>query len=403
MARHRRPRLLPLLAAAAVVACSLLRACGGAAAASSTTGTLGLRHKPARPPHHNNGTRHGGGGRSRGAAAGGGGGRGPGTGMASCNLFQGSWVYDDTLPMYDTAGCPFVEPEFDCQKYGRPDKQYLKYRWRPASCELPRFSGQDFLSRWKGKKILFVGDSLSLNQWESLACMLRAAAPASKVAYSRGNPVSTVTFQDYGLSVAYYRSTYLVDIAEESVGRVLKLDSITAGDAWLGADVLVFNTWHWWTHTGRDQPWDYVQDGGQVMKDMDRLTAFSKGMTTWARWVDSNVDTSRTKVYFQGISPTHYNGAEWGEGSRSCAQQTQPIAGSAYPGGPVPAQGAVRSTLAGMSKPVYLLDVTLLSQLRRDGHPSGYSGGHPGNDCSHWCLAGVPDTWNQILYATLLA
>jgi hypothetical protein len=48
-------------------------------------------------------------------------------------------VYEDTLPMYDTAGCPFVEPEFDCQKYGRPDKQYLKYRWRPASCELPRY------------------------------------------------------------------------------------------------------------------------------------------------------------------------------------------------------------------------------------------------------------------------
>lgn len=55
--------------------------------------------------------------------------------------------------------------------------------------------------------------------------------------------------------MAYYRSTYLVDIVEESVGRVLKLDSITAGGAWLGADVVVFNTWHWWTHTGRDQPY----------------------------------------------------------------------------------------------------------------------------------------------------
>ena len=58
-----------------------------------------------------------------------------------------------------------------------------------------RFDGQEFLRRWKGKKILFVGDSISLNQWESLACMLHAAAPASKVAYARGNPVSSVTFQ----------------------------------------------------------------------------------------------------------------------------------------------------------------------------------------------------------------
>ncbi|KAL6614832.1 hypothetical protein ACP70R_037102 [Stipagrostis hirtigluma subsp. patula] len=382
--RQRQPCLLLILLAA----CSVLNSC----AAAATTGTLGIRHKPGK---QHNSTRHGGGG--------GGGGSRPGGGLSSCNLFQGSWVYDETLPMYDTAGCPFVEPEFDCQKYGRPDKQYLKYRWRPSSCELPRFNGQELLRRWRGKKILFVGDSISLNQWQSLACMLHAAAPASRTAYRRGNPVSTVTFQEYGVSVAYYRSTYLVDIVEEPAGRVLKLDSITGDASWLAADVLVFNTWHWWTHTGRDQPWDFVQDGGQVMKDMDRLTAFSKGMSTWARWVDSNVDTSRTKVYFQGISPTHYNGAEWGERSRSCAQQTQPIAGSAYPAGPVPAQSAVRAALSGMSKPVYLLDITLMSQLRRDAHPSAYSGGHPGNDCSHWCLAGLPDAWNQILYASLLA
>ncbi|VAH77937.1 protein trichome birefringence-like 38 [Triticum dicoccoides] len=384
-----RPRQKLCIFLLAALACSLR---AGAAAANTSTSTLAIRLKPPSKPRHGSTRQHRPG--PRGSHA--------GSGMASCNMFQGSWVYDDALPMYDAAGCPFVEPEFDCQKYGRPDKLYLKYRWRPASCELPRFDGRDLLSRWKGKKVLFVGDSISLNQWESLVCMLHAAAPSSRTSYSRGNPVSTVTFQDYGLSVAYYRSTYLVDIVEESIGRVLKLDSIS-GDAWLGTDMLVFNTWHWWTHTGKDQPWDYVQDGAQVMKDMDRLTAFSKGMSTWARWVDSNVDTSKTKVYFQGISPTHFNGAQWGESSSSCAHQTQPIAGPTYPGGPLPAQGAVRNALGGMSKPVFLLDITLLSQLRRDAHPSAYSGGHPSNDCSHWCLAGLPDTWNQILYASLLA
>ncbi|EEE55095.1 hypothetical protein OsJ_02843 [Oryza sativa Japonica Group] len=318
-------RLVLLLVASTALACSVLA--GGAVA--SVVETLGVRRHFGSPKRNTTG-QHGAGRRRGGGSA--------RSGLASCNMFQGSWVYDDSLPM---------------------------------------FNGLDFLSKWRGKKILFVGDSISLNQWESLACMLHAAAPSSRTTYSRGTPFSTVTFQDYGVSVAYYRSTYLVDIVDESIGRVLKLDSIS-GDAWLGADMLIFNTWHWWTHTGRDQPWDFVQDGGQVMKDMDRLSAFSKGMSTWARWVDSNVDTSKTRVYFQGISPTHYNGADWGEGSRSCAQQTQPVAGSAYPAGPVPAQSAVRSAIAGMSKPVFLLDITLLSQLRRDGHPSGYSGRPPG-------------------------
>ncbi|URE19319.1 hypothetical protein MUK42_36705, partial [Musa troglodytarum] len=214
-----------------------------------------------------------------------------------------------------------------------------------------------------------------------------------------------------------YHSTYLVDIVEERIGRVLRLDSIQSGAAWLGVDVLVFNTWHWWSHKGKKQPWDYVRDGDQVRKDMDRLVAFNKGLTTWAKWVDSNINPAATKVFFQGISPTHYklsytdstsdltafflrsgnSGAEWGDkNAKNCYRQTQPVNGSTYPGGPVPAQGVVTSVLGAMSKPVHLLDITLLSQLRRDAHPSAYSGDHPGMDCSHWCLAGLPDTWNQI-------
>ncbi|XP_062160765.1 protein trichome birefringence-like 37 [Alnus glutinosa] len=321
---------------------------------------------------------------------------------SGCNLFQGKWVFDASYPLYDSSSCPFIDPEFDCQKYGRPDKQYLKYAWKPDSCDLPRFDGLDFLRRWRGKKIMFVGDSLSLNMWESLSCMIHASVPNTKTAFERKDPLSYVSFQDYSVTLFLYRTTYLVDLVKEDVGRVLDLDSIKGGNAWRGMDMLIFNTWHWWTHTGKSQPWDYIREGSNLYEDMDRLSAFSKGLTTWANWVDQNVDPTKTKVFFQGISPTHYQGKEWNEPKKNCKGEVQPLPGSTYPAGAPPATVVVNNVLSKISCPVYLLDITTLSQLRKDGHPSAYSGEHSGNDCSHWCLPGPPDTWNQLLYAALI-
>ncbi|XP_061978704.1 protein trichome birefringence-like 38 [Populus nigra] len=315
--------------------------------------------------------------------------------VSGCDLFQGRWVVDTSYPLYDSSGCPFIDAEFDCQGYGRPDTQYLKYSWQPDSCNIPRFSGADFLARWRGKKIMFVGDSLSLNMWESLACMIHAAVPTAKTTFSKRN---SVTFVDYGLTLYMYRTPYLVDIVRENVGDVLNLNSIEAGNAWKGMDMLVFNSWHWWLHTGKSQGWDYIRDGPALYKNMDRLEAFNKGLTTWARWVDQNVDPSKTKVFFQGISPTHYQGKDWNQPQKSCSGEAVPLSGSTYPAGAPPAVGVVSKVLSSITKPVYLLDITTLSQLRKDAHPSTYSDGS-GTDCSHWCLPGLPDTWNQLLYA----
>ena len=96
--------------------------------------------------------------------------------------------------------------------------------------------------------------------------------------------------------------------------------------------------------------------------------------------------------------------AQWGEPRANlCEGKTRPILGFRYPGGPLPAELVLEKVLSAMQKPVYLLDITTLSQLRIDGHPSVYgSGGHLDPDCSHWCLAGVPDTWNELQYASLV-
>ena len=61
--------------------------------------------------------------------------------------------------------------------------------------------------------------------------------------------------QTYGVKVMFSRNAFLVDIVSESIGRVLKLDSIQAGQTWKGIDILIFDSWHWWLHTGRKQPY----------------------------------------------------------------------------------------------------------------------------------------------------
>ena len=99
------------------------------------------------------------------------------------------------------------------------------------------------------------------------------------------------------------------------------------------------------------------------------------------------------------------SGNDWGEAStKNCQGEKQPIKGSRYPGPSLEGEAIAKNVLSDIVTPVYLLDVTLLTQLRKDGHPSNYTTSNnstPLLDCSHWCLAGVPDTWNLILFATL--
>ena len=89
--------------------------------------------------------------------------------------------------------------------------------------------------------------------------------------------------------------------------------------------------------------------------------------------------------------------------TRTCIGQTKPVEGPKYLGPSRLGDAVVRRITGKMARPAYLLDATLPTQLRKDGHLGSYAIKSLAlNDCSHWCLPGVPSTWNQLIYATLL-
>ncbi|KAM0933761.1 putative PC-Esterase, protein trichome birefringence-like 5 [Dioscorea sansibarensis] len=72
----------------------------------------------------------------------------------------------------------------------------------------------------------------------------------------------------------------------------------------------------------------------------------------------------------------------------------------------------IEEVIQDMRFPVILLNVTKLTNFRKDGHPSVYGQmtlnqgpkvSLRKQDCSHWCLPGVPDAWNELIYASLVS
>ncbi|KAL6205905.1 hypothetical protein ACLB2K_023157 [Fragaria x ananassa] len=54
------------------------------------------------------------------------------TSTGTCDFFNGRWVLDEEeYPLYHPSTCPFIEREFSCEKNGRADQDYTKYRWQP--------------------------------------------------------------------------------------------------------------------------------------------------------------------------------------------------------------------------------------------------------------------------------
>lgn len=342
--------------------------------------------------------------------------------MLKCDLFDGKWVSDESYPLYAAGSCPHIDEPFDCFLNNRPDNGYERYRWQPNHCNIPRLKGKDMLELIRGKRLVFVGDSLNRNMWESLVCILKnSVEDKSRVFEASGRHEFrtegsySFIFKDYNCSVEFFRSPFLVQEWETpnkdgSKNETLRLDLVErSSNRYKDADILVFNSGHWWTHDKTGQ--NYYQEGSHVYGKLNVVEAYRRAMTTWGRWVDSNVNPLNTQVFFRGYSATHFRGGKWNSGGR-CDKETEPFKNETYLLKYPVKMKMFESVMKGMKTHVSYLNITRLTDYRKDAHPAVYRAQHLSEeerrdplrfqDCSHWCLPGVPDTWNEILYAQIL-
>ena len=93
-----------------------------------------------------------------------------------CDIFRGKWVQYPKGPYYTNVTCRHIFEHQNCMKFGRPDTEFLKWRWKPDECELPLFDAAQFLELVRGKSIAFIVDSLARNQMESFLCLLASVS-----------------------------------------------------------------------------------------------------------------------------------------------------------------------------------------------------------------------------------
>ncbi|TXG50046.1 hypothetical protein EZV62_025921 [Acer yangbiense] len=238
------------------------------------------------------------------------------------------------------------------------------------------------LETLRGKRMMFVGDSLNRGQFVSM---------------------------EYNATIEFYWAPFLLESNPDNTvihrisDRIVRKGSINKhGKYWKGVDILVFNTYLWWM-TGIKM---------KILKgsfDNEEKEIVELPREDACRMAMKKFETNMLKYYFD-------RRIDWGgEPGQNCYNETTLIEDTNYWGSDCrrSIMEVIGEVFGGSKVPITFLNITQLSNYRKDAHTSIYKKqwnpltpeqeANPVSyaDCVHWCMPGLQDTWNELLFTKL--
>ncbi|PIA63379.1 hypothetical protein AQUCO_00201013v1 [Aquilegia coerulea] len=342
----------------------------------------------------------------------------------NCNIFAGEWIPNPEAPYYTNDTCEWaIYDHQNCMKYGRPDSDFMKWRWKPNDCELPIFDPSKFLDLVKGKSLAFVGDSVARNQMQSLLCLLSKVEYPVDVSKSPDEQSRTWQYTNHNFTVANFWSPYLVKVSEADpmFPSLFSLYLDEFDDSWTSKihefDHVIISAGHWFF-----RPAKYFEDNQLVgchyctdknVTELGMYYSYGKAFRTAFRAINS-LKNSKGITFLRTFAPSHFENGEWNKGGDCVRRKPFKSNETRLSGTDLELYMAqVREFKVAESEGLKrglkfrLLDTTNIMLLRPDGHPSQYGHLPEANtttwhrDCVHWCLPGPIDTWNDFLLEML--
>ncbi|KAG1145061.1 hypothetical protein G6F37_005816 [Rhizopus arrhizus] len=318
----------------------------------------------------------------------------------------GQWIYDPSpfTNIAQKSGYNCIKKKFAHRCFRRlsePDeivrsKQILDYRWQPSQCHLLEMNTDLLADHFLQRPILFIGDSITQLQFESLSCLLGHRYQKRQATMNGGNPRLRVSEigNENSTALAYIRSDYLLRLDDFKIMEPFDSNGVQLGSGenypWVHAisefKYIVINT---------GPHWHVNERWGPNRSEQELLSAYEKAMTIVYQYLKDHLQSDQT-VWVRTTPHGH----------AKCSQYTSPQPSPVAPSGKLGEYDwhlfkefdlIWKKLIAkGNDNRFQQFDIAAMSNMRGDAHS------RPDKDCLHTCLPGPVDDWNRLLYHEIM-